>query len=357
MRTTVRSLHFLALAAVIAGGLAAAPAAWADNVTLAVLTTSGASDPVSNVSRIFAISGTSSTPKRVYVKHRRSGGAPCAPTAEQDTGAWLSLTHFEVNGDFDRREAITWRGWGTWMFCMWIANTTSSITTPVVQTVTFRPPSATVTATISPATPIAGQPVAVRVIGSTEAPQGVYAKLRPAGAPCAQTYDGDTGESLVYRSDANGMFGIDATTTFSTPGDYVICLWVASGTGDTAPVAGPQPQPVTVIAPTPAVSSAQAYNCSTGRRVTKFRVRSVPAVCLRYAFSTTPRSGAAIVLSFVRPGGKTHSRVRATWSGQSQPLAMSSLQSRSYKHRRGKWKAVLRIDGVVRATTTFRVKR
>ena len=59
----------------------------------------------------------------------------------------------------------------------------------------------------------------------------------------------------------------------------------------------------------------------------------------------------------MRPNGRTHSRVRTTWSDQTQPLQLSSLQSRSYKHRRGKWKAVLRIDGVVRASTTFRVKR
>lgn len=356
MRTTVRPSHLLALIAVTAVWLAAAPPARADSVTLAVLTTSGQSDPVGYVSRIFSVSGTSSTPKRVYVKSRASGGAPCAPTPSQDTGTYLMVS-FDVNGNFDRREAITWRGWGTYLFCMWITDNESTIATPVAQTVTFRPPSATVSATLTPPVPIAGQPVAVRVIGSSEAPRTVFAKVRPAGAPCAQTYTDDTGDRLVSGVDVNGLFGVDATTTFGAAGDYVICLWVAAGDRDVAPVAGPQPQPISVIAPTPVVSSAQAYNCSTGRRVKTFHARSVPAVCLRYSFSTTPLSGAAIVLSFVRPGGRTHSRVRTTWSGQSQPLQLGSLASRSYVHRRGKWKAVLRIDGVVRATTAFTVKR
>lgn len=354
----MRTTRLLALGAVIAGFLAAAPAARADSITLAVLTTSGQSDPVGGVSRIFAVSGTSSTPKYGYVKYRPSGGAPCAATADQDTGDYLgNFAGFEVNGNFDRRQAITWNTPGTYMFCMWIADHRSAISTPVTQTVTFRPPSATVSATLSPPTPVAGQPAAIRVVGSTEAVRYVYATSRPAGVPCAQTFNDDTGSGLLYGSEANGLFGLDASTTFSAPGSYVLCLWVASSKSDPSPVAGPQPIPFTVVTPTPVVSSAQAYNCSTGRRVTKFRVRSVPSVCLRYSFSAAPLSGAAIVLTFVRPNGKTHSRVRTTWSEQSQPLELSSLASRSYKHRRGKWKAVLRIDGVVRATTSFTVKR
>jgi hypothetical protein len=362
MRTSILSSgsharrFLLALLAVTAFSLAASAAARADSVTLAVLTTSGQSDPVGSVSRIFSVSGTSTTPKRVWVKYRPAGGAPCAPSAKEDTGDLLT-SGFDVNGSFDHREAMTWRGWGTWTFCMWIASAWDAIANPVAQTVTFRPPSATVTATISPATPVAGQQAAIRVVGSTEAPEQVFAKVRPAGAPCAQTYHDDSGDSLLYGGDANGLFGLDATTTFATAGTFVICLWVAGGESDASPVAGPQPQPVTVIAPTPVVSSAQAYNCSTGRRVTTFRVRSVPAVCMRYSFSATPLSGARVVLEFVRPGGRTHSRVRTTWSGQSQPLQLGGLQSRSYKHRRGTWKAVLRIDGVARSTVKFRVKR
>src|SRR5689334_3285888 len=99
MRTTVRPSHLLALIAVTAVWLAAAPPARADSVTLAVLTTSGQSDPVGYVSRIFSVSGTSSTPKRVYVKSRASGGAPCAPTPSQDTGTYLMVS-FDVNGNF-----------------------------------------------------------------------------------------------------------------------------------------------------------------------------------------------------------------------------------------------------------------
>jgi hypothetical protein len=60
----------------------------------------------------------------------------------------------------------------------------------------------------------------------------------------------------------------------------------------------------------------------------------------------------------VRPGGKTHSRASAVWQdGQSQPIVIGSLPYRSYKRRPGSWRAVLRVNGKITKTVTFKVKR
>ena len=346
----------------------------ADSVSIDALTTSGQSDLVAGVPRIFHVSGTTADPEGLFIKYRPLGGPPCEATANADRGTWYreyydvdshgpneSYVPGEVwvDGAFDRRDVFTWNQAGTFVFCIYIAKGGGDITSAITQTLTFRKPSGTITATLNPAIPRPGQPTAVTVTGMAEAPENVYAKVRAAGgAPCAPTYDSDSGDSVVNGQEVDGTFSIPATVNRSVPGNYVLCLWLADAGDSTTMIAGPQPQPFSVVQPPPVVSSAQAFNCDTQRRITAFRARSVGSVCVRYTFSTPPLGGTTLTVSFVRPNGKTHSRVKGTWQeNQSQPISLGSLPYRSYKQRRGTWKAVLRISGKVVRTTSFKVKR
>src|ERR1039457_921107 len=181
--------------------------ALADSASISVTTTSGQSDPAAGVPRIFTLSGVASVPEHVYVKSRAPGGAPCAPTADSDTGSGIERYGDwgygeEVNGDFSFQKVFTWEPPGTEVFCIWLASSGSTITTPITQTITFRAPNGTITATVNPITPTPGEKATITVTGSSEAPEKVFAKIRPSGgAPCAQTYDADSGSSLINRSE------------------------------------------------------------------------------------------------------------------------------------------------------------
>jgi hypothetical protein len=93
-----------------------------------------------------------------------------------------------------------------------------------------------------PAIPRPGKSATLTVTGASEAPMQAYAKIRAAGgAPCAPTYNADSGDSLLDGTDVNGAFSLTADVTRGDPGSYLICLWLASSSDDPAPIAGPQP--------------------------------------------------------------------------------------------------------------------
>ncbi len=245
-------VSLLALVAV----LVYAGSAFADSASISVTTTSGQSDPAAGVPRIFTVSGVASVPERVFVKWRAPGGAPCAPTAQSDTGSTIEYFDWaygeEVNGDFSFQKVFTWEQTGPQVFCIWLASNDSTIATPITQVITFRAPNGTITATVNPLTPAPAQQATITVTGSSEAPEKVYAKIRPAGgAPCAQTYEADTGSNLIEGDDVNGSFSEQAQTTQSKAGTYLICLWLAGSANDTSPIAGPQPETFTVASPPP----------------------------------------------------------------------------------------------------------
>lgn len=254
-----RQSRRLGVTLAIAGAalLALAPNALADTATLQYLTTTGVSDPVAGVSRIERLSGNTSTQRYLYVKYRAPGGAPCAPAPAQDSGGYLDgYTQYDderANGNFSYDIAKTWSTAGSFVFCIWFAQSedTSGIAPFVTQTITFRQASGSITASITPAVPMIGMPVAFAITGSSETPAEVYAKVRAAGgAPCAATYSGDSGGSLVDDEDVNGAFSIPASSTFGAAGNYLLCLWLTDdGSSDTTPLAGPQSQPFTVQAP------------------------------------------------------------------------------------------------------------
>jgi hypothetical protein len=250
-RGTAMSLFALVVLLICSGS------ALADSASINVTNTAGGSDPAAHLPRVFTVSGITEAPERIFIKYRNPGGAPCASSAETDTGRWFEnysiYDDVSTNGAFSYSNADTWSEPGTFVFCIWIAESESAIvTTPITQTITFRSPTGTITATVNPATPAPGQKATVTVTGSSEAPEKVFAKVQPVGgAGCAPTYEADSGSNLVEVQNVNGSFSEQAITTQSKAGQYLICLWLAESPNDTSPVAGPQPETFTVASPPP----------------------------------------------------------------------------------------------------------
>ena len=234
----------------------------ADSASISVTNTARESDPAADLPRVFTVSGATEAPDGIFIKYRAPGGVPCASTAATDTGKWFENYYprfsdeegpeVSANGAFSYSHAGSWSSPGTFVFCIWIAAGSNTITTPITQTITFRSPTGTITATVNPIAPEPGQKATITVTGSSEAPEKVYAKIRPAGgATCAQTYETDSGSNLIEGQNVNGSFSEQATTTQLTAGTYLICLWLASSANDTSPIAGPQPETFTVVSPPP----------------------------------------------------------------------------------------------------------
>jgi hypothetical protein len=290
----------------------------ADSASLSVTTTGGQSDPVAGVPRIFTVSGTAAVPADVYVKFRAPGGAPCAPNAKEDSGSTFgsidplegfAYGYDEVNGMFQMQHVFTWPTPGPEVFCIWVAhtegepwNTEEKITAPFTQTIDFRAPTGTITATVSPLTPQPGQAATVTVTGASESPAYVYAKIRPAGgAPCAPDYEADSGETLIYQQEANGSFSLPSTTQ-QKRGTYLICLWLASAANATPPIAGPQPETFTVGARAPCVVPSSGSGTRRAAAERRLRASHCEVGRIRYAHSTRVRRGAVIGFA---PGSRT----------------------------------------------------
>jgi hypothetical protein len=264
--------------------LAGASPALADSASLSFTDAAGVSDPVVGVGRTLTLSVNSAVSTHVYVRYRPAGGAPCAPSASSDSGSGgfegFSGDTFNgttVNGTVKLAKTGTWPTPGTFQFCIWLAASESTPATPFMQNVTFRRPVGAISATVAPITPQVNELATVTIVGSSEAPKHVYATIRPAGgAPCATSWNADSGRSLVNGRDVNGAFSVQATTSQATPGAYLICLWLADSESDGAPVAGPQPATFTVIAPcivpaaprftalAPFLTALSAAHCTSG---------------------------------------------------------------------------------------------
>lgn len=264
MLTLSRALPALVIAVLV--GLTGAPAARADSVVLSITDASGREDPVDGIGRTFTFRTNTAVPKRLYVKVRRPGGAPCAPSAQTDAGEPIYRSSSgrlypdrngwqfygdSVNGDATVSQTGTWvGGTGTFMFCYWLADSSAQTSTPMTQNVTFRAMTGTVSASVSPASLLVGQSLTVTFAGSSEGPTSVYARYRPAGgAPCAATHNADSGTSIeLDNHSVNGTFSRTATIQPETPGTYQVCTWMAD-TRDSPAIAGPQITTFTVTAP------------------------------------------------------------------------------------------------------------
>jgi hypothetical protein len=147
----------------------------------------------------------------------------------------------EFDGDFAVTVAGRWSvGAGTYMFCSWLAPNSSTAVTPITQMITFRRMAGSISGTV-PAF-VAGKSASGSVTGSSEGPAVAYAKVRKAGgAPCAASYESDTGTELIEGTTVNGAFTLPVTVSSSSPGDHLMCLWLAEVTDRSALIAGPQP--------------------------------------------------------------------------------------------------------------------
>lgn len=254
-----------ALACAALAGLGAPSVVFADDATITVTTTSGQSDPAAGLPRIFTLSGNSAAPEEVFVKYRAPGGAPCAPNAASDTGqpieeypnVWWG---YGVNGDFSFPTVFTWPNPGTTMFCIWIAGNAEAITTPITQMITFRAPGGTINATVSPPSPLPGQEATITLTGVSEAPEEVFASVKPAGATsCAPTFEADSGQSVIDGDNVNGSYSVQNTYTQDSAGTYELCAWLASSASATPAIAGPQPVTFVVGTPLPPPPPPQTH--------------------------------------------------------------------------------------------------
>ena len=282
MRSTFLCLVTACVAVLFASGVALA-----DSASLAITDSAGKSDPAAGVGRTATLSGSTASPKYLYVKWRASGGAACAPSASSDSGtvswdgSWSdSFYERSANGNFTLKITGTWRHAGTYQFCIWIADNSTQSVTPISQTISFRAPTGTVSGSVNPASPMPGENTTLTVTGSSEAPKYAYAKIRSAGgAPCATSYNADTGKSLIEDRSVNGAFSLTATFTNSAAGDQLICMWVADSGSDGSPVAGPQPLTFTVATPPPPPPSCVVPSLAPGTPLPDVQNALTAAAC------------------------------------------------------------------------------
>jgi hypothetical protein len=354
----VRARVLLPALAATAGLLVGASTAMAASASISVTAANGASDPVAYIPRVFAITGTAPAGTNLYVKHRPAGGAPCAPTAYDDPGRLSTGFYGPAAGaTFAVQRAWTWDAPGAWTFCIWLAPSETTISTPIAQTVMFRTPSGQIASRIRPGTPRVGQRAEVTVAGDSEAPRRIWVKIRPAsGGPCAPTYDMDSGRSLIDGWDADGAFDARRYVTQTTPGQYVICDWLAGTSFDPLPVAGPSALTFNVAPAPPVVSSVATLDCRKRTAISRVRAGEVKSVCVRYRFAKPPAAGSRLSVSYVTPRRKTYKTVIATWPSKTvKTLTTAPLPGRAYKHRRGTWRATLRVGGTKIKSTSFKV--
>ena len=346
------------LTLVVAATLAATAApALADGASISVTTSDGQSDPVAFIPRIFTVSGTASSATRLFVKHRAIGGSSCAPSPYLDPGSsWTGFYDLPVSGAFSFAKAITWDASGSWMFCFWLAPNERAISSSTTQTVIFRQPTGSMTASVTPLLIRPNQRAQVTISGTSEAARNLYAKVRRAGTgPCATSYDLDPGQSLISGESVSGAFLGDGLTVPRTPGRYVVCAWLAGPSYDAAPIAI-QSTTFDVVAKPPVVVSAQLLNCSNRAVLRRFKAVDVRSVCMRYRFSARPYAGQRLLVSYVTPARRTYKTVVARWpTGDTRTIIVPALPARAYAHRRGTWRAILRLAGREVKHTSFKV--
>jgi hypothetical protein len=349
------AIGFIACAALLAG---AAPAL-ADSVAIGVTTGSGQPDPMAFSPRVFTISGTSSTSKRLYIKFRAADGTSCGTVPIGEPGRWLTGFAGDsiVSGSFGFQKVMTWDASGPYLFCSWLAASDSSIVYPIAQTVVFRPPTGTIdVARITPAVPRPDQYFTLTLSGTTEAPARVYAKIRPAGGPpCAGRYADDPGATLRNGEDVGGPFSTFPETVEHNPGRYLVCMWLMGGADNPAIIAGPTAKVIDVIQPPPVVSRLYAVDCRSHRKLAKVRVGKVKAVCVRYAFAVEPRNGAKVTIAFMTPKGTRYTSVGLVWEEGTKSVVAKWLKAPAYRTRPGRWRMILRVNGVVTSSAAFRV--
>ena len=109
--------------------------------------------------------------------------------------------------------------------------------------------------------PVAGLPRTFRLSGATSTDTNLWVKYRnPGGAPCGPTADSDSGSLVrndrgydtMYGWEENGSFNDGDVVSWSWPGTYMFCIWIApSRTSSVTPIT----QVITFRSPTGTISA------------------------------------------------------------------------------------------------------
>jgi hypothetical protein len=266
---SARRLRLLGIAATLSLALFAIPASAfaADSVSLTI------DDPTNGVPTQIHAATTAATATQLFITYKKSASsAVCAPTPAADKGTKITYDPAIPAGTGTIAIAHTFSFTGTYLFCSWLApTTTSSATASAAQAFTIRSLKASLAISANPAQPVTGNSVTITMSGSDEISQPLYAKTRllPAGGgSCTSTASPDKGLQLGGSGQSQkGTFVKTFKTTFSTPGAWLVCGWLSSG-GSTTPLAAAS-LVVVVRSPTETLAiSADAPNTKAGTLVT-----------------------------------------------------------------------------------------
>lgn len=233
-----RQLRWLIVSSVAALAFLAVPASAlaADSVSLAI------DDPANGVPTQLHVATTAAAATQLFITYKKTASsAVCAPTPAADKGTKISYGPAIPAGTGTIAIAHTFTFTGSYLFCSWLApSSTTSASASAAQPVTIRSLKASLAISANPAQPITGNPVTITMAGSDEISQPLYAKTRllPAsGGACTSTASPDKGNQLGGSgASQKGTFSKTFKTTFSQPGAWLVCGWLASG-GSTTPLA------------------------------------------------------------------------------------------------------------------------
>jgi hypothetical protein len=264
-----RRLRRVCLLAVAALGLFVLPASAlaADSVSLTI------DDPADGVPTQIHAATSAAAATQLFITYKKSASsAVCAPTPAADKGTKISYDPPIPAGTGTVAIAHTFTFTGSYLFCSWLApSTTSPATASAAQAFTIRSLKASIAIAANPAQPVTGTSVTITMSGSDEISQPLYAKTRllPAGGGgCTPTASPDKGLQLGGSGQSQkGAFSKTFKTSFSTPGAWLVCGWLSSG-GSTTPLATAS-LIVVVRGPTETLAiSADAPNSKAGTLVT-----------------------------------------------------------------------------------------
>ena len=228
--SSFRSLAFLAMPA---------SAFAADSVSLTI------DDPANGRATQIHVATTAAATTQLFLTYKKSASsAACAPTASADKGTKISYDPAIPVGTGTVAIPYTFKVTGSYLFCSWLAPTSSSpATASAAQAFTIRTLKASLAISVNPPQPVAGNAVTISMTGTDEVSQILYAKTRllPAsGGSCSSTASPDRGVQLSGSGKTvSGTVSQTFKTTFSTAGSWLVCGWLADG-GSSTPRAAAQ---------------------------------------------------------------------------------------------------------------------
>jgi hypothetical protein len=230
-----RRLRWLAVSSMVGLAVLAVPGAAfaADSVSLSI------DDPANGRATQIHAATTAAATTQLFITYKKSASsAVCAPTATTDKGTKISYDPAIPAGSGTIAIPYTFKVTGSYLFCSWLAPTsTSSATASAAQTVSIRSLKASLSISASPSAPVTGASVTITMAGTDEVSQLLYAKYRllpSGGSTCTSTASSDKGLQLGGSGHTvSGSYSSTFKATFSSPGSWLVCGWLADGGSST----------------------------------------------------------------------------------------------------------------------------